>query len=72
VVAHLPQGKRAAFGIAILAIFFHTIYALTESLFAPILMHCLYDSGIFTILFYDERRRLANPQVEQKLVELAS
>jgi membrane protease YdiL (CAAX protease family) len=61
VLAHLPQGLRGAIGVASLATIFHIIYAVTGSLLAPILIHALYDIGIFTILFVDERRRPAEP-----------
>lgn len=61
VLAHLPQGLRGAIGVGSLATIFHIVYAVTGSLLAPIMIHALYDIGIFTILFVDERRRAADP-----------
>ena len=61
VLAHLPQGLRGAIGVGSLATIFHIVYAVTGSLLAPIIIHALYDIGIFTILFVDERRRAADP-----------
>lgn len=73
VLAHLPQGLRGAIGVASLATIFHIIYAITGSLLAPILIHALYDIGLFTILFLDERKRPAEPiHIEEAAVQPAS
>jgi membrane protease YdiL (CAAX protease family) len=62
VLAHLPQGLRGAVGVTMLATIFHIVYVLSGSLLAPVLIHAIYDIGLFTILFLDERKRAAVPQ----------
>jgi membrane protease YdiL (CAAX protease family) len=69
VLAHLPQGLRGGIGVGAMAILFHIIYVLSGSLLAPILVHALYDIGLFAMLFLDERRQaLASASLEQPVL----
>jgi membrane protease YdiL (CAAX protease family) len=66
VLAHLPQGLRGAIGITMIATLFHIVYVLSGSLLAPILIHAIYDVGLFTIFYFDERKMAATASpVEQ-------
>ncbi len=73
VLAHLPQGLRGAIGVGSLATIFHIVYAVTGSLFVPIVMHAFYDYGVFTMLFLEERKRsTAEVALEEPAVQPAS
>jgi membrane protease YdiL (CAAX protease family) len=65
VLAHLPQGLRGAIGVGAMAIIFHILYVLSGSLLPGIVLHALYDVGLFAILLADERRQLALHTAEQ-------
>ncbi len=68
VLAHLPQGLRGAIGVGMMAIIFHIVYAVTGSLFAPVLIHAVYDIGLFTMMFRDERKLALTSIPEQEAV----
>jgi membrane protease YdiL (CAAX protease family) len=68
VVAHLPQGMRGAVGVGAMAIIFHILYVLSGSLLPGILVHAIYDVGLFAILLMDERRQLAVHTAEQPVL----
>jgi len=56
-LAHLPQGVRATYGVALLGICFHILYFVSGGLVAPIVAHATYDIAIFTIFY---RREIQN------------
>src|SRR6266849_4448060 len=56
-LAHLPQGVRATYGVALLGICFHILYFVSGGLVAPVVAHATYDIAIFTIFY---RREIQN------------
>ena len=56
-LAHLPQGTRATYGIALLGICFHILYFVSGGLAAPIVAHAVYDVAILTVFY---RREISN------------
>jgi len=50
-LAHVTQGIRGFTGVAIIGILFHILLALTGSLTAGIVLHAVYDVGLFTVMY---------------------
>lgn len=69
--AHLPQGTRGAYGIALLGICFHILYFVSGGLVAPIVAHATYDMAIFTVFYRREiqsARSIVLPQTLEQTV----
>ncbi len=70
-VAHLPQGIRGAYSIALLGICFHILYFVSGGLVAPIVAHATYDMAIFTVFYRREiqsARSIVLPQTLEQTV----
>lgn len=58
-LAHVTQGIRGFTGVAIIGILFHVLLALTGSLTAGIVLHAVYDIGLFTVMYRMSNRERA-------------
>lgn len=68
-LAHLPQGKSATYGVALLGLSFHFLYFLSGGLAAPMVAHAVYDVVILTVLYRREIRCSQNMALRRPLNE---
>jgi membrane protease YdiL (CAAX protease family) len=54
-LAHMAYGRLVVIGVTYIGLVFQVLYLLTGNLLTTIMLHTLYDIGIFTVVYYRER-----------------